>query len=201
MVAAFCSRTFGLGRQLSVEELYLINKYRLEKRPTYLASSEAVEINGTTTKKLIVDNSPFIRYFEVVTEKEGYWNYLHMALMTEDLVNCLQVIYPDHDFLLYFYQSYGHCRKRVDGLNVIGMNADWGGVQKIMRDTKIIDGCLGPFQSTLTSGDVQRLVFVDGDAGPHYRRKGGNTKEDVVVGTKQKKKNKVELLNDSKERV
>jgi hypothetical protein len=188
MVAAFCSRTFGLGRKLSSEELFLINKYRDEYRPSYLASSEAVEINGTTTKTQIVNNSPFLRYFEVGAEKEGFWNYMHMALMTEDLVDCLQVIYPNHDLLIYFDQSSGHCRKRVDGLNVVGMNADWGGVQKIMRDTVIVEGCLGPFHSTLAIGEVQRLVFVASDLGPYYRRKGGCTKEDVVVG-KRKKRN------------
>jgi hypothetical protein len=132
----------------------------------------------------------------VGAEKEGFWNYMHMALMTEDLVDCLQVIYPNHDFLLFFNQSSSHCQKRVDGLNVVGMNADWGGARKIMRDTEIIEGCLGPYPSTLTIDDVQRLVFVDSDDGPHYRKKGGCTKEDVVVGKKRKKKNKTDVLGE-----
>jgi hypothetical protein len=89
MVAAFCSRVFGLGRQLSVEELYLINNFRDEKRNLYLASSEAQEFNGTRTKKQLTDNSPFLKYFDVGADKEEFWNYLHMAVMTEDLVDCL----------------------------------------------------------------------------------------------------------------
>jgi hypothetical protein len=39
------------------------NKYRDENRPSYLASSEAIEINATTTKKPITDNSPFFEVF------------------------------------------------------------------------------------------------------------------------------------------
>jgi hypothetical protein len=30
------------------------------------------------------------------------------------------------------------------------MNGDWGDVPNILRDTKIIEGCLGSFQSVLT---------------------------------------------------
>jgi hypothetical protein len=195
MVAAFCSRAFGLGRKLTEEELFAINKYRDETRSTYVASSEAMELNGTTRKEQLKDNSPFLRYFEVGAEKEGFWNYLHMALMTEDLIDCLQVLYPNHSILFYFDQSSGHCRKRTDGLNVICMNSDWGGMQKKMRDTTITDGCLGTFNAKLTIGDVQSLIFLEDDTGPHYVRRNCN-KRDSVIGRKRRKKNKSELLQE-----
>jgi hypothetical protein len=196
MVAAFCSRVLELGRQLSLEELYSINKFRNKNRNSYLASSEAQELNGTTTKRQLTDNSPFLKYFEVGADKDGFWNYLHMALMTEDLVDCLQVLYPAHDILLYFDQSSGHFRKRADGLNVVGMNSDWGGSQKLMRYTIIVDSCIGPFESILTAGDEQSLVFLNSKQGPHYQRKNGCNKYDTVIGKKRKKKNKTELLNE-----
>ena len=34
-----------------------------------------------------------------------------------------------------------------------------------MRSSKIVDGCLGPFNRTLSIGDVQTMVFEDGDNG------------------------------------
>jgi hypothetical protein len=48
MVAAFCSREFGLGRQLSVEELYLINNFRDEKRNLYLARGSRIKWDRNT---------------------------------------------------------------------------------------------------------------------------------------------------------
>jgi hypothetical protein len=200
MVAGFASRSFGLGRTLTEGEKIRINLFRKEKRSDYLSNVEALAVNGSKEKKEIIDNSPFIRFFEVGAEKEGFWNYNRMALMTEDLVDCCQVIYPSHDILLYFDQSSGHCRKRHDGLNVVGMNGDWGGVQQTMRNTTIAEGCIGPYNNrTLTIGDVQSLVFTEQDFGPIHMKKNQNRtdrKYDRVIGRKIKRKTKVELMKE-----
>jgi hypothetical protein len=45
-------------------------------------------------------------------------------------------------------------KKRTDGLNVVGMNLNWGGVQKKMHDTTLDEGCLGPFQRMFNAGDL-----------------------------------------------
>jgi hypothetical protein len=152
-------------------------------------------VNGRSAKEDLTDNSPFIRFFEVGADKEGFWNYNRMAIMTEDLVDCLQVLYADHDIVLYFDQSSGHCRKRYDGLNVVGMNGDWGGVQQKMRNTTITEGCLGPYNNrTLTIGDVQSLVFTEQDFGPVHMKKDQNVadrKYDREIGRKRKRRTKI----------
>jgi hypothetical protein len=179
-----------------VEELVTINQGREGEK--YKACESAVVINGNEEKKRITDNSPFIRYFEVGAEKEGYWNHDHMALQTEDVVDCIKLLYPHHDILLVFDQSSGHARKRHDSLNVVGLNGNWGGKQKIMRDSIIVEGCLGPYDALLTIGDTQSMVFSASDDGPinipiNMRE---SKKLDVVIGRKKKDKTKSELLQE-----
>jgi hypothetical protein len=200
MVAGFMSRQFGLGKHLTEEHLIAINRYRNERRRNYMADVEAIAVHGKSEKKDLIDNSPFIRFLEVGAEKEGFWNYNNMAIMTEDLVDCLQVLYPVHDIMLYFDQSSGHCRKRHDGLNIVGMNGDWGGAQQKMRDTRIIEGCLGPYPNrTLTVGDFQSLVFTEQDFGPVHMKKNQNRadrKYDREIGRKRKRKSKNQLMKE-----
>lgn len=118
----------------------------------------ALVINGHENKHLLKDNSPFVRFFEVGAEKEGFWKHNYMALQTEYIVDCLQVLYPNTDILFLLDQSSGHARKRLDSLNIVGLNGRWGGKQKKMRDTKIMEGCLGPHNKLLTIGDIQSMV-------------------------------------------
>jgi hypothetical protein len=198
MVSAFFSRLFGLGRKLNEEEIIAINRVRYGGK--YKANDSALVINGHDDKPVLKDNSPFLRYFEVGAEKEGFWNHDYMALQTEDVVDCLQVLYPDHDLLFLFDQSSGHARKRHDSLNVVGLNGGWGGKQKKMRNSIIIDGCLGPHNNNnlLTIGDVQSMVFLETDEGPinmaiNMRQ---STKYDVVLGKKKVAKTKSEILQE-----
>jgi hypothetical protein len=173
-----------------------INRRRKDEK--YKASESALVINGHENKHLLKDNSPFVRFFEVGAEKEGFWNHDYMALQTEDIVDCLQVIYPNTDILFLFDQSSGHARKRHDSLNVVGLNGRWGGKQKKMRDSKIVEGCLGPHNKLLTIGDTQSMIFLESDDGPinmaiNIRQ---STKYDIVVGKKKREKTKSELLQE-----
>ena len=107
------------------------------------------------------------------SDKDGYWNYNHMALQLEDLVNCLVPMFPDHDFVFLFDQSSGHGWKQKDGLNEKTMNFDWGGSSPAMHDTQLKESDLGPYHhpDRLNVGDVQWLVYNDTDRGP-YAKKG-----------------------------
>ena len=100
--------------------------------------------------------SPFIFEFEYGASGEGYWVYEHMVLQLEDCMDCLKVLYPQHNFLFLLDHSCGHDRQRVDGLNVENMNKLYGGNKPKMRDTKIAQeqGYLGPYQRKLSPGDV-----------------------------------------------
>ena len=60
-----------------------------------------------------------------------------MSLQFEDIVDCLQVLYPEYDFVFLFDRSQGHACKRNGALSVVNMSRNYGGAQPVMRDTWI----------------------------------------------------------------
>jgi len=91
-----------------------------------------------------------------------------MAIQLEDCVDCLRVLFPEHDFVFLFDHSQGHSKKRTGALQASAVNLKFGGEQPIMRDSEITEGCLGVFAPKLKVGDVQKMVFQSSDAGPFY---------------------------------
>jgi hypothetical protein len=84
----------------------------------------------------------------------------------------------------------------------------FGGVQPNMRSSKIVDGCLGPFNCTLSIGDVQTMAFEDGDNGTWWmlseegreaRRLDIHAPADNVSTTKFANRTKLQLANALKE--
>ena len=96
--------------------------------------------------------------------------YEHMVLQVEDCVDCLTVLYPEHDFLFMLDHSCGHDRQREDGLNAENMNKSYGGNKPKLRDTLISQehGYLGPYPRQLQPGDTQKMVFLPSDEGPFW---------------------------------
>jgi hypothetical protein len=195
MISSFQSRSFGVGRNLSEEEIVKINTFREIYRKEYISKEAATTINGNNSKNDI-KNNPFTRIFEVGIDKEGYWTFNHMSLQHDDVVDCLQVLFPNHDFVFYYDQSSGHCKKKSDGLNVHEMNKKWGGLQRHMRSTCITDGCLGKFNPVLAVGDSQTMVFTENEVGPFNMTQAARDarRYDKIVGTKRVKKTKSDLL-------
>ena len=169
MLSAFVSREFGFGRDLSEDELAKVNhEQRIGK--TYIDTQAAVEVLKTTRKPLLTE-SPFVRYLYIGANNEGYWNSFHMSVQLKDVVDCLQVLYPDYDIVFLFDHSQGHARKRNGALNATQMSRSYGGAQAIIRDTTILDadGFLGPhLPCSLNIGDIQSFVFKPDDSGPFY---------------------------------
>jgi hypothetical protein len=69
-----------------------------------------------------------------------------MRLQFEDVVDCLQVLYSDYNFVFIFDHSQGHVRKQHGALSAQSMSKNYGGAQAIMRDTTVTaeEGFLGP---------------------------------------------------------
>ena len=173
MVSACVSRSWGFlmdGNPALGNALPLINQLRLQMRHrTYISTESAMKIKGTAFKSEVVNSESFTRFFQYGNDKEGYWCYDHIALQLEDIVDCLVIMFPVHDFLFLFDQSSGHGRQQTDGLNALNMNNDWGGAVPNMRDTETVDkSCLGPYNHPrkLKVGDVQHLVYQASDPGP-----------------------------------
>ncbi|KAI2496293.1 hypothetical protein MHU86_18205 [Fragilaria crotonensis] len=167
MISAFQSRETGFGVQISRVQLEEINEARRGK--TYVDVDAAVAIHGQASKKDL-KRSPFVVYFELGANNEGYWTYNHMAIQFEDCVDCLKVIFPQFDFALLFDHSQGHAKKLANGLDAYSMNRGFGGVQPRMRESiiKAEDGYLGMNERTVNVGDTQSFVFRPGNAGPFW---------------------------------
>ncbi|KAG7350599.1 hypothetical protein IV203_009959 [Nitzschia inconspicua] len=123
MLSAFQSLLTGFGREMSTDKLQKVNEQRLNK--TYWDGEAALEVLKSTSKPPLTA-SPFVRKLLIGINKEGYWNSNHMAVQFEDVVDCLKVLYPSHEFVFLFDHSQGHSRKRKGALDVNNMNVSFG---------------------------------------------------------------------------
>ena len=75
-------------------------------------------------------------------------------------MDCFDVLYPDLQLMVEVDHSAGHAKFREDGLHVGNMNVKYGGKQKIMRDTTMTEGCVGPGEAKmhLNSGKWEHAV-------------------------------------------
>ena len=76
-----------------------------------------------------MDDNPFLRLLEFGANKDGYWNGSHFNIQVENMIDCLEVMYPDFDHIILADQSSGHTRKRIGGCDITKMNTGYGGVQ------------------------------------------------------------------------
>jgi hypothetical protein len=167
MVSAFQCREFGFGYPLTDEELERVNAKRLGEK--YVDEEAAIDLTGRPFKDRLT-STPFLRLFDPGQNFDGYWSYSHMAVQTEDCMDCLQVLLPNFDHVLLFDYSSGHSKKRSNGLDANSMTKGYGGTQSTMRPAEIYqeEGILGPFPRKLQVGDIQQMVFSSTDVGPFW---------------------------------
>jgi hypothetical protein len=93
-----------------------------------------------------------------------------MSLQFEDVIDCVQVLYSEYNFVFLFNHSQGHARKRNGTLSAIHMSQTYSGAQSITRDTTILqsEGHLGAYSPKLKVGDTQSFVYASTDTGPWY---------------------------------
>jgi len=165
MISAFVSRDSGFGMPLSPAQLDEVNYSR--RGTEYVDKVAATQILSTTAKPPLKE-SPFVRSLLIGATKGGYWNSFHMAIQLEDVVDCLTILRPGFNFVFLFDHSQGHARKKDGALDASSMSRSFGGVQPKIRSSKIVDGCLGPFNPMLSVGDVQSMIFEEHDDGPWW---------------------------------
>ena len=101
--------------------------------------------------------------------EEGFWTYQHTVVQLEDCIDCVRVLLPEFDHVFLFDSSSGHRKKREGGLDATHMNNGYGGAVPTMRDTIMVEGCLGPKSPRMLQlGETQRMSFGDGDIGPFW---------------------------------
>ena len=198
MASAFSMRELGFALKITPSDLARVNTYRSGKK--YFDEEAATAVNGNSNK-MILNTSPFLRYFEYGASADGYWNYNQMWLQFEDCIDCMKVLYPTYDICVLFDHSSGHDKKKKDGLNISGINKLWGGSQNMMRDSLIADNSyLGTFnhESKLRVGNSQSMVFNENDTGPFWlsNERRNELKYDQDLGPKYKELTKKELIRN-----
>lgn len=190
MVSAFQDERRGFGLPLSEEELKRVNLHRQE-----LGRSE-------------LDKSPGTRFLVFGKNKGGFWGFDEFQQQTTDVMD---VIEPDMQLVIEVDHSAGHAKGREDGLHVTNMNVKYGGKQKVLRDSIMTEGCLGPGEAKmyradgkwsttfsegakvvdlkLKVGDTQRMTFAPGAPPPPFYDWDA-LPHNQVVGTTAKNKRK-----------
>ena len=164
-------------------------------------------------KKKELDTEPTIRLFEYGNSesKQGYWSYEHMVVQLEDIIDMFHCAYGrKYDYLFMFDHSCGHDRMRENGLHVGNMNVSYGGGQKNLHNSKMIDKTyLGEFQypnhqcPQLKVGDTQCFSFTEDDIGPYWMtpQQRNNTRNKQSKGYKTRCKFGYELKKELSEKL
>jgi hypothetical protein len=122
-----------------------------------------------STHKPILTKLPFVQYVYIGANNEGYWNSYHMSLQLEDVVDGLQVLYPEFKVVFLFDHSQGHACRRNGALNAMHMSRTFGVAQASMRDTTITKEkgfLLGHNSPRWKVGDTQLVTFTAEDNSP-----------------------------------
>lgn len=158
MVSAFVDEERGFGFPLTDEEIEIINSHpsRTDKR--------RIERRDQTPT-----GSPGLVFFNHGSGpgRDGYWNCTSLLAQLEELIDCFDIVEPNRQLLLELDWSSGHTKMDENSLTASKMNASWGGKQPVMRSTTVTADCLGE-GALLKPGDLQSLIFVQGDAPPHF---------------------------------
>jgi hypothetical protein len=167
MVSALCSREFGFGLHLSVEQLRKVNEMRNNKK--YGDEEAAIYLLGSADKKDL-DSSPFVRYLEYGKWKDGYWSYNHMVLQLEDCTDVFKVLYPQFDIVFELDHSSGHDKEKGDGLTTTPSMLGWehGGKQRSMRSSELGENNTGTVRHArcINLGEIQHMNFRIHDLPP-----------------------------------
>jgi hypothetical protein len=167
MVSALCSREFGFGLDLSVEELDRVNERRRNHK--YGDEDAAIYLLGSSDKKDL-EASPFVRYLEYGKGKDGYWSYNHMVLQLEDCTDVFKVLYPEFDIVFELDHSSGHDKEKADGLTTTQSMLGWehGGKQRSMRDSELNAHNTGTVRHgrCIPVGHIQARNFTINDLPP-----------------------------------
>ena len=76
-------------------------------------------------------------------------------------MDCLEQIEPGKQLAIEVDHSAGHAKFLPDGLHVSNMNVKYGGKPKVVRDSEMTEGCLGPGEAKMYLNGDQRSTQFD----------------------------------------
>ena len=66
-----------------------------------------------------------------------------------DVTDVLEALYPGYQLMIEVDHSAGYAKYRGDGLHVGNMNVSFGGKQRALRDTIMVERCFGPGEAKM----------------------------------------------------
>jgi hypothetical protein len=153
---------------LTPAEVVAVNAARAEKGLGPLSTLTRVrddEVDGELGAPVLYFG---YQLFEYGKHREGYWDSDKMLIQTDEIISVLEYKFPGKIIVFLFDWSSGHGKKPVDAIVLSKMSKGWGGKQPAMRSTTILQHFSAPTVGgkALCLGDVQSLVFEDGDEPP-----------------------------------
>ena len=145
----------------STEELQdLLRRVNEKRQNTEYKDSDYPETKkySASGKKedITIESNPFVVSFEVGVNYDGYWTHTHMRRQLEDVTDVLHELHSEGDIIYWFDHSSSHNKLLEDGLNATKM-----GVNPKMRETTIVDGCLGGFDPNVSIGERQSIFQTE----------------------------------------
>lgn len=152
MVSEFSSSTFGFGIHVSDVCLTRCNQLRAEQSEHY----EETDADGKRVTKMPLayhDGADSIITVLMMpgANKDGWWRLHNLLHQCEDLRDVLRVVAPPrlYQYIPHFDNSATHNKKEDVSLSTSQLSAKWGGRQIGVRDSEIIDGCIGKMPAVL----------------------------------------------------
>ena len=147
MVSDYASFEFGLGVKVSETSLSEINRLRSSGPEHY---SEPTQDGKRVKKKALCyyEESDSITVHAIILpgeNKDGWWTLAKILHQAEDVVDVMRVVAPPRlfQYISFYDNSSVHNRREDLSLNVSKMGARWGGKKSGLRDSTIIEGCVG----------------------------------------------------------
>lgn len=126
MVPAWQDEERGFGFHLSEEDVLRVIEFRKrEGRPPLKVT-------------------PGVHFLLRGKEWDVFWGFEQFEEQTADLMGCLEVLKLDRQEVFEVDHSSGHAKYLENGFQVMNMNLKVRRRQKVLRDTIMTGGCLGP---------------------------------------------------------
>jgi hypothetical protein len=162
MISGFVDSYRGYGLPMSDEEYHNVNCKRAAEN------------------KQPLHESPGNVYFAYGENRQGYWDNDHFTEQTENYLDCLECLYPDHQIVIEADWSSGHMKFAEDALIASNLNVNFGGKQPRVRETYITNDIHLGANAKLKVGDVQKMQFTEDDEPPFYQPKAQNMMSKLV---------------------
>ena len=153
MVSEYASFEFGLGFFVNADSLTEINRVRAAAGSQYY--SEPASDHRLVKKKPLAyyehSDSITVHCMMPGEDKDGWWSLDKILRQAEDVEDVLRVLAPPrlYQYIPFYDNSATHNKRETLTLSTSNLLAKWGGKKPGLRDSTLVDGCVGPNAATL----------------------------------------------------